>query len=106
MNGIYAAPVKTDSDRAQRIGNAIEATRDYMGWTQPMLAAAAGTSTSTICRYENGTGDVRALTMLGIARAFGVPLEWLLDPPETRQEVFEDVAHFRSQRRASELGPS
>jgi transcriptional regulator with XRE-family HTH domain len=94
-----------DSDRAARIGHAIEAVRDYMGWTQPELATRAHTSVSTISRYENGASD-KALTMLEIAHALEVPLEWLLDPPGDRQQLFEDVAHFRAQRRASEPEPS
>lgn len=106
MDLLYAVPMSTDPALARRIGVAIEAVRDMLQWSQDQLAIAAGTSISTISRYESGTPDSRAQTMFRIARALDVPLEFLMDPPETRELVFEAVAFLRAQRRASERGTS
>ena len=107
MDLLYADPVRTDPELARRVGVAIEVARDLKGWTQDQLATAAGTSISTISRYESGTTDSHAQTMFRTARALDVPLEWLMAPPPGgRQEVFEALALLRAQRRIAGLGPS
>lgn len=104
MTVAYAVDV--NSDYALRVGVAIAAVREYLDLTQEQLAAAANVSTSTISRYENGESAAQAHTMLMIARALGVPLELLMDPPPSRQAVYEWMAFRSAAARAPEPEPS
>jgi transcriptional regulator with XRE-family HTH domain len=106
MAAIYAVPVRGNSDYARRLGVSIEVARDSLRITQEQLAERSGVSTSTVSRYETGTSDASAHNILRIARALDVPLGFLMDPPETREEAWEAVAFHRAQRRASQPEPS
>ena len=96
----YALGMRSDTDYARRVGMALSAIRDYLDLSQMDVATAAGTSAATISRYEDGRSAAQAETLVRIARALDVPLDLLLDPPATRQDVFELLALHRAKRRA------
>lgn len=90
-----------------RTGIAIEAARDYRRMTQGEVAERVGTSVSTVSRYEAGADRMDALVLAGIARTLDVPLDWLLvDPPETREEMYERLALRAAQQRAAGRAPA
>ena len=58
------------SDRLRRV-------RESVGLSQDELGEAAGVGRATIARIESGKGTPRRATLIAIAFATGVSLEWL-----------------------------
>lgn len=106
MAAIYAVPVRSDSEYRERVGIALATIRDYRGMSQDDLAAAADTSTSTVSRGERGLGEIQGHTMVRLARTLRVPLEFLMDPPATREDVLIAMGHWVAKQRADESEPS
>jgi transcriptional regulator with XRE-family HTH domain len=89
----------TSEEYQHRVGVALAAIRTYRRLTQEELAVEVGVSGQTISNYENGRNSPHAEVLVRICRAMDVPLDVLLDPPATRDEVFEALAlHFARQR--------
>lgn len=63
-------PVWTVSDRVRK-------AREYAGMDQTELASAVGMSRGGIARIEQGKGEPRRTTLIAVAFATGVSLEWL-----------------------------
>jgi transcriptional regulator with XRE-family HTH domain len=85
-----------------RVGVALRAVRDYLGWTQTQLAEAGATSGATISRYETGRAvEVQATILVRIAEQLDIPEALLLTPPATADEVKEALALHRAARRAA-----
>lgn len=60
----------------------LRAMREAKGWDQQTLARAAGVDQSVISRLERGIqGDLRASVLIGLARAFQIPVDALLATP-------------------------
>lgn len=56
--------------------------REARGWDQATLARMAGVDQSVISRLERGVqGDLRASVLVGLARAFQIPVDALLATP-------------------------
>jgi transcriptional regulator with XRE-family HTH domain len=64
------------------IGSRIKAQRLQRGWTQVQLAKATGVPQGLIANYENCARTPSAPKLAVFARAFGIPLDDLLDPVE------------------------
>jgi transcriptional regulator with XRE-family HTH domain len=92
---------KPGTPYARRVGVALAAMREYLGMTQTALADRAGTSVSTVSRYEGGENP-KAETLLALARALGVPQEFLLEPFSTREAVILRLAEWRSKQLADD----
>lgn len=58
------------SDRLRRV-------RESVGMSQDELGDAAGVGRATIARIESGRGNPRRATLIAIAFATGVSLDWL-----------------------------
>ena len=56
----------------------IREARAAKGWTQAELAERAGVTQQAIQRYEAGTREPRASALVGIAKACGVSISYLL----------------------------
>jgi len=56
----------------------IREARAAKGWTQAELAERAGVTQQAIQRYEVGTREPRASALVGIAKACGVSISYLL----------------------------
>ena len=52
-------------------------TRRKRRWSQQRLASKAGLSLSAVARLEQGATEARAITVVQLARALGVPPEQL-----------------------------
>ncbi len=60
----------------------IRAMREARGWDQATLARAAGVDQSVISRLERGIqADLRASVLIGLARAFQMPVDSLVAHP-------------------------
>jgi len=57
----------------------IKAIRKHRGLTQAELAALVGCAQPTIAQIETGEREGKAVLLLKIARALGVPMEVLID---------------------------
>lgn len=68
------------------IGSRIKANRLEKGWTQVQLAKATGVPQGLIANYENCARTPSAPKLAVFARAFGIPLEDLIDPVGSEQE--------------------
>ena len=60
------------------IGERIRTRRAALGWTQKKLAEQAGISPSFLSELETGERSVGAENLMGIARALGVSLDFLM----------------------------
>ena len=61
------------------VGERIRKRRTELGWTQDVLAQKAGVSKSFLSDLENGKRNVGADTLLEIARALSLSLDYLMD---------------------------
>lgn len=70
---------KPRDEYAVAVGKKIAESRKAIGWSQSMLAAAAGFNTvNQIGQYEIGTRSPKLSTAQKIARALGVSVDSLL----------------------------
>jgi len=60
------------------IGDRIRTRRNELGWTQEKLAEQAGISTSFLSELETGKRSVGAANLMGLSRALGVSLDFLM----------------------------
>ena len=56
----------------------IRDAREAKGWSQAELAMRAGTTQQSIQRYEAGTSEPKISALIGIAKACGVSISYLL----------------------------
>lgn len=70
-------------DVLERVGPRLRALRVERGATLTQLAASTGISVSTLSRLESGQRKPTLELMLPLARAHQVPLDELVDAPET-----------------------
>lgn len=66
------------------IGTAIRAARERKGRTQTELGRLAAVDQSTVSRIEAGLTTPGSDVLLRIARALGMPVSELIDPPRRR----------------------
>jgi transcriptional regulator with XRE-family HTH domain len=71
------------------VGERIKKRRNELGWTQDMLAQKAGVSKSFLSDLENGKRNVGADTLLEIARALSLSLDYLMEGKEVEPERAE-----------------
>jgi len=94
----------TEGDRdavRRRRGYWIRQARELRGWGQKELAAALGYEsnvTGNISKWEKGTRPVPSDMFTPLARALGLPADFLVDPPETDEERLDAAI-----RRAGEM---
>lgn len=60
-----------------RLSDRVRRVRESVGMSQDELGEAAGVGRATIARIESGKGNPRRATLIAIAFATGVSLEWL-----------------------------
>lgn len=60
-----------------RLGDRLRLVRESVGMSQDELGDLAGVGRATIARIESGKGNPRRATLIAIAFATGVSLEWL-----------------------------
>jgi transcriptional regulator with XRE-family HTH domain len=63
-----------------------------LGWDQVRLAEKAGVTESRISRWLKGDGNPRPRQFLAMARAMGVPVEYLIDDREEEKRLAEILA--------------
>jgi transcriptional regulator with XRE-family HTH domain len=69
---------------ASRIGTSLKAARARVGWSRETLAHHSGVSWSAIAQIESGRRtDVRSSTLLALAAALGVSVDYLIGAPST-----------------------
>ena len=74
----------TDTDATlAAVGPRLRALRSERGRTLAELSEVTGISVSTLSRLESGQRKPALELLLPLARAFGVPLDELVDAPET-----------------------
>ena len=66
------------------VGERIRSRRQELGWTQERLARDASVSKGFLSDLETGKRNVGADTLLGLARALGVSLDFLMQGGSTR----------------------
>jgi y4mF family transcriptional regulator len=71
------------------VGERIKKRRNELGWTQDALAQKAGVSKSFLSDLENGKRNVGADTLLEIARALSLSLDYLMEGKEVEPERTE-----------------
>jgi DNA-binding XRE family transcriptional regulator len=81
-------PQDTPPTPLQLLGATIRQYRRQCGLTQEVLAAHTGLSLTYISEVERGRRNVSVLALLGIAAVLQVPVATLLQPLETRPELF------------------
>jgi len=60
------------------IGMRLRSARERSGWTQDFLASKARVPQPSVSRIESGdTAEPSGTTMIKLARALGVTVEWL-----------------------------
>ena len=64
-----------------RVGQRLRTARQDRGWTLETLAELAGMSASTLSRLESGGRKPTLELLLPLARAYGVPLDELVNAP-------------------------
>ena len=83
-------------DVLSRVGPRLRAIRRQRGMTLADLAATTGISESTLSRLESGGRRPNLKLLLPLARTYGVPLDELVDAPQTG----DPRVHIRPVRRA------
>lgn len=64
---------------ASRLGTSLKSARERLGWTREALAHQSGLSWAAIAQIESGRRrEVRASTLLALANALGVSVDYLL----------------------------
>jgi transcriptional regulator with XRE-family HTH domain len=73
------------------VGERIKKRRLELGWTQDQLVQKAGISNSFLSDLENGKRSVGADTLLDIARALSLSLDYLMtgDEAETKPDKMQ-----------------
>ena len=71
----------------------IREARAAKGWTQAELAERAGVTQQSIQRYESGAREPRADALVGIARACGVSVSYLLGIADEGETARESLTH-------------
>jgi len=71
------------------VGERIKKRRNELDWTQDVLAQKAGVSKSFLSDLENGKRNVGADTLLEIARALSLSLDYLMEGKEVEPERTE-----------------
>ena len=66
------------------VSSAVKAARTRAGLSQPELAIRAGVSQAAVSRIEAGRRSPGSRMLLNLARALGVSVEALIDPPKPR----------------------
>src|SRR6202034_2116265 len=77
----------TAPDVVARISMSLRRERARTGLSLTDLAKRAGIAKSTLSQLENGVGNPSLETLWALARALGVPLSRLVDPPHQRIQV-------------------
>ena len=85
------------------VGERIKKRRTELGWTQDVLAQKAGVSKSFLSDLENGKRKVGADTLLDIAQALSLSLDYLMigtegeTEPATEVQIPASLAAFAAQ---------
>jgi transcriptional regulator with XRE-family HTH domain len=85
-NPAFRAMVDAARDRRRMLRRLAEA-RERLGLTQTQIAAAMGTSQSSVARIEAGKGDVKLSTVERYAATLGRKVRWSLSRPDQRSKV-------------------
>ncbi|RYZ15177.1 MAG: XRE family transcriptional regulator [Alphaproteobacteria bacterium] len=64
----------------KRVGMAVAAAREALGWSQADLAEKAGIHETSVSNLERGKKEPSLGTLTKVANAFGCPLQDLLPP--------------------------
>ena len=75
----------------QSVGERIKKRRTELGWTQDVLAQKAGISKSFLSDLENGKRNVGADTLLDIAQALTLSLDYLMTGAEGESAPASEV---------------
>jgi transcriptional regulator with XRE-family HTH domain len=80
---MWQTPGMTDDETLEQVGPRLRALRVERGATLAELADTTGISVSTLSRLESGRRRPTLELLLPLARAHQVPLDELVDAPET-----------------------
>jgi transcriptional regulator with XRE-family HTH domain len=80
---MWQTPGMTDDETLEQVGPRLRALRVERGATLAELADTTGISVSTLSRLESGQRRPTLELLLPLARAHQVPLDELVDAPET-----------------------
>lgn len=69
------------------VGERIRLRRIHLGWTQERLASEAGVSKGFLSDVESGKRNVGAETLLSLATALGVSMDYLMKGGPVRHEA-------------------
>jgi len=75
----------TETAYLSRLGDRVRAWRSEHGMTRKALAQASGVSERYLAQLEAGEGNISVLLLRKVARAMGVPVEYLV-----REEAIEE----------------
>lgn len=86
----------TDDEALQqkRRGYWLRRARLKAGFTLAAASEAAGLSAgsgSTVSRWEEGTREIKVIHLERLARAYDVPLDWLMRPEKTDDERLDEA---------------
>ena len=81
------------------LGNRVRRKRKQLGWTQDMLAAKIGVSTSFIGHIERGSRNASLETLVQIANALEVGTDYLLAASLIFEEKQKEMPVLRAGQR-------
>lgn len=84
-NPAFPAMVEAAQERRRMLRRLAE-ERSKLGLTQTQVAAAMGTSQSSVARIEAGKADIRLSSVERYAATLGRRINWRLSPAKKRSE--------------------
>lgn len=84
------------TDESRRLGWWLTQARAYEGKSQGEVASQLGLTGPTLSRWEAGERRVSIESLKRLSDMYGLPVTFLLSPPETAYEVIERVKAGRS----------
>ena len=100
--------VTDDESRRQiRRGYWLRRARERAGLTLAAAAEAAGLSTgsgSTVSRWEKGERPIQVIHLERLARAYRVPVSWLMRPEPTDEERLDEAIAAASDAERADWG--
>jgi len=75
----------------QKLANRLRGLRGVHALPRETVAERAGIATETLARIERGERNPSLMVAIGLARAFGLSMDQLLEWGETSQEQSENI---------------
>ena len=78
----------------QLIGKRLKEYRDSLGLSQPQVAELAQITDRTLSNAENGSREMKVLTLLQICNALDIPITELLSTEEETPDYKTELANY------------